>query len=132
VGWWNTGCYAIHNNTSELLFVVPGFHLQPTLEIPANSIRSYLGYIFPWCQSSDEIAGYALRFLGPADPATGIRPGRFYMFQDTPIKIVSWVPWPAPNQRPSYDARRQAGAGMVSAVDVIVSAQGTPRTVGLW
>jgi hypothetical protein len=125
VGWNVPGCYAVYNHTRDVLLIENGAAGNPKLEVPAGTpggaagIRSYGGFVIPWCMNSPEISSYALRFrIGPADPVTTERPGRFYLFQDWNIKVVSWTPWN--DARPRYDDRIQGGAGVANAVDIIV------------
>jgi hypothetical protein len=119
MGWHNTGCYAVYNETDDILLIENGAGVNPTLEVPPRQPRTYSGFVIPWCANSLEIASKAFRFrIGPADPATTVRPGRFFLFQDYNNSVVSWTPWNS--AQPRYDDREQGGAGVSPRVDVVV------------
>ena len=128
MGWHNTGCLAIMNETDEDFTVIDGENQGYSIVVPSHGSNTFNGVIFPWCDDALDIRQKAFRFFrGAADPPNG----SFYMFEWYPETIYwtryNWVP--GGYAEASFENRVHAGAPTSSYVVVGIGTDFTPRAV---
>lgn len=122
--WWNTGCNVVFNQTSQRVNIQQREGSNKNLALGAGAADSFLGTLFPWCGSKEDIAAKGMiLFRGALVGGTPI----LYLFQKAGVDQIYWCPYNG--GIPTYENATFGGAHRSSYVDIQLRPNFTPLVI---